>query len=754
MLPKPTAPRLEESPLPAYPRGIPMTADAARPAKIPLKKHEYLLNRELSWLAFNGRVLGEAQDPEVPLLERLKFLAILSSNLDEFFMIRVAGLLRAVLSGDNSASPDGRTPQVQREELSAEVHRMIDEGMRVYREELRPELARNGIRLLDPADLDAAQRSQVGEFFHRDVYPVLTPLAVDPGHPFPHLFNKTINLAVMLERDDGSEHFGIVQVPRTLDRLVRLPAPEGEHHFLFLDAVIRMHLDELFAGYAVRSAHYFRVTRDGDLAIEEEEEDPLLYAIERQLRQREWGIAVRLEVEAGMPENVERVLKEALDVDGLDAYTVAGPLQMSDLMAIATLNHLPALRDPPFAQGVRSPLREEEDLFALVARQDVLLHHPYESFDTVVRFVSAAAEDPGVLAIKQTLYRTSGDSPVVDALARAAENGKQVTAIIELRARFDEGSNIAWARALERAGAHVIYGLVGLKTHCKQTLVVRREDGGLRRYAHLSTGNYNPVTARLYTDLGMLTADPDITADISDLFNLLTGYARPPKWRSIMTAPQGLKDRMLELIEAERREAEEGRPARILAKMNSLVDREVIKSLLQACRAGVDVDLVVRGICCVRPGVEGVSERLRIRSVVDRFLEHERIFVFGTGERTRMFLSSADWMPRNFLRRVELCWPVKDRAIQKRIFDEILHASFNDNRKAWNLRPDGNYERARPVDGRPVLRSQAWLIDIEHQAAAAVRPVKHGKAFAMRRPSGVGVKARRTAARKKPPRKP
>ncbi len=696
----------------------------------PLKKPAYLLNRELSWLAFNDRVLGEAKDPEVPLLERLKFLSILSSNLDEFFMIRVAGLVRSVLSGDNAPGADGRTPQRQREEISAEVHRMMGEAMAIYGGEIRPALARHGIRLLAPKELDEERLRLVGELFQRDVYPVLTPLAVDPGHPFPHLFNKTINLAVMLEREDGSEHFGIVQVPRTLDRLIRLPAPEGEHHFVMLGDVIGMHLAELFPGYQVRSAHGFRVTRDGDLAIEEEEEDPLLYAIERQLRQREWGIAVRLEIDAGMPEVVEKVLAEAVDVETLDVYRLEGPLQMSDLMAVATLGHLPELRDPPYTPSLRAAVRDEEDLFAAIAKEDLLVHHPYESFETVVRFVQQAAEDPGVLAIKQTLYRTSGDSPVVDALARAAENGKQVTAIIELRARFDEGSNITWARALERAGAHVIYGVVGLKTHCKQTLVVRREDGGLRRYAHLSTGNYNPVTARIYTDIGLFTADPDITADISDLFNLLTGYARPPKWRSIVVAPQGLKDRVLEWIEAEKAEAEAGRPSRILAKMNSLVDREVIKALLKAAQAGVPVDLVVRGICCVKPGVEGVSENVRIRSVVDRFLEHERVLVFGTGERTRMYLTSADWMPRNFLRRVEILWPVNSPALQKRIFEEILHASFHDNRKAWVLGPDGAYARVKPADGAAVLRSQARLIDAESQQAA--KAPRKRKAFGFR----------------------
>jgi polyphosphate kinase len=684
------------------------------------KKSQQFLNRELSWLAFNARVLAEAKDPEVPLLSRLKFLCILSSNLDEFFMIRVAGLARAVLAGDNGESSDGRTPQRQREEIAAEAHRMIDEASAVYRDEIRPELARQGIRLMEIPELDAAQLDRVREFFHRDVFPVLTPLAVDPGHPFPHLFNKTINLAVMLEREDGPENFGIVQVPRTLDRLVRLPAPEGEHHFVMLGDVIRMHLPDLFPGYIVRSAHGFRVTRDGDLAIEDED-DPLLYAIERQLRQREWGIAVRLEVEEGMPETVERTLKNAVGVEDLDVYRVSGPLQVSDLMSVASLTHRPDLRDEPFTPLLRAPLREDTDLFAQVAREDILLHHPYESFDSVVRFLRTAAEDPGVLAIKQTLYRTSGDSPVADALAKAAENGKQVTALIELRARFDEGSNIAWARALERAGAHVIYGLVGLKTHCKQTLVVRREAEGLRRYAHLSTGNYNPVTARVYTDIGMLTADPHITADISDLFNLLTGYARPPKWRSIVVAPQGLKDWILEQIEGERAEAVAGRPSRIYCKMNALVDREVIKALYAASRAGVPVDLCVRGICGLRPGVPEMSENIRVRSVVDRFLEHERVLVFGAGARERVFLSSADWMPRNFLRRVELTWPVKNPALRKRILDEILHASFHDDRKAWELRPDGTYARIRGPEGRAPYRSQARLLDLERQAGAAAR---------------------------------
>jgi polyphosphate kinase len=694
--------------------------------KSDLKKPQYLLNRELSWLAFNNRVLAEAKDPEVPLLERLKFLCILSGNLDEFFMIRVAGLLRAVLAGDNGEGSDGRSPQKQREEISAESHRMLAEADAVYRGEIRPELARHGIRILDVAELEDAQLRRVRELFQRDVYPVLTPLAVDPGHPFPHLFNKTINLAVVLEREDGTENFGIVQVPRTLDRLVRLPSPDGEHHFLLLGELIAMHLPDLFPGYIVRSAHSFRVTRDGDMAIEDED-DPLLYAVERQLRQREWGIAVRLEVQEGMPEAVEKALKGAVNVEDLDLYRVSGPLQISDLMSIATLPGTPELHDAPFVPSVRNPLRDEDDLFAVVAREDVLLHHPYESFDTVVRFLRTAAEDPGVLAIKQTLYRTSGDSPVADALAKAAENGKQVTALIELRARFDEGSNIAWARALERSGAHVIYGLVGLKTHCKQTLVVRREDGGLKRYVHLSTGNYNPVTARIYTDIGMLTADPDITADISDLFNLLTGYSRPPKWRSIVVAPQGLKDWVLEQIDAERAEAEAGRPARILCKMNALVDREVIRALCKASRAGVSVDLVVRGICCLKPGVPEVSENVRVRSIVDRFLEHERVLVFGVDERERMFLSSADWMPRNFLRRVELTWPVKNAAIRKRILEEILHASFHDDRKAWLLGPDGAYSPLRPTDGRPTIRSQARLLDLELQLNTATRVARQRK---------------------------
>ncbi len=678
------------------------------------------LNRELSWLAFNRRVLAEAEDPKVPLLERLKFLAILSSNLDEFFMIRVSGLLREVLSGDTKADDDGLTPQRQRELISEEVHRMVAEATRVHREEILPALQREGIRLLRWADLDGDSRTRVQEFFHRDVFPVLTPLAVDQGHPFPHLLNKTLNLGVVLLREDGTELFGVVQVPRTLDRLVRLPAPEGEHHFMLLEDLIREHLGELFPGHAVQSAHIFRVTRDADLMLDEED-DPLLFAVERQLRQREWGLGVRLEIEAGMPAPIESFIRSAVDIDPMDVYRVDGPLQMGDLMSVATLQDRPALRDPPFIQGLRPPLRDEEDVFEVIRRGDILLHHPYESFDSVVRFLRAAAEDPHVLAIKQTLYRTSGDSPVADALARAAVNGKQVAALIELRARFDEGSNIQWARALERAGAHVIYGLVGLKTHCKLALVVRREGDLLRRYVHLSTGNYNPVTARVYTDIGILTADADLTADMSDLFNLLTGYARPPRWRKITVAPFGLKERILELVAEERREAEAGRPARILAKMNSLVDHEVIQSLYKAAKAGVPIDLVVRGICCLRAGVPGLSENIRVRSVVDRFLEHERVFAFGEGERLRIYLSSADWMPRNFMRRVEVMWPVTDAAIRARLLDEILAASLADNRKAWNLLEDGSYARVTAADGAPTLRSQARLLAIEEKQAGPPR---------------------------------
>ncbi len=704
----------------------------------PPMKPSHLLNRELSWLAFNDRVLGEARDTLVPLLERLKFLAILSANLDEFFMIRVAGLRRQVLAGDRTPSPDGRSPQRQREEISRAVHAMVEEASRIYRMEILPELTRHGIRIHDSTSLSEVQRAAAQGIFEREVYPVLTPLAVDPGHPFPHLFNKTLNLAVMLEREGGSEHFGIVQVPRSVDRLVRLPSESGGTEILLLGSLIRMNLPSLFPGLRVRSAHRFRVTRDADLTLEEElEEDPLLTTIERQLRQREWGIAVRLEVDAGMPAEVEAMVREALGVDALDVYRVDGPLQMSDLMGVTTLADHGHLHDPPFVPVVRPPLREGDDVFRAIREGDILLHHPYESFESVIRFVEQAAEDPAVVAIKQTLYRTSGHSPIADALARAAENGKQVAALVELRARFDEGSNILWARALERAGAHVVHGLVGLKTHCKIALVVRREEDGLRRYVHLSTGNYNASTARAYTDLGLLTCDADIAADVGELFNLLTGYAVPPRWRRIAVAPTGLKERVMALIAAERKESEAGRPAAILAKMNSLVDREVIRELYRASRAGVPVDLVVRGICCLRPGVPGLSENIRVRSVVDRFLEHERIFVFGTGDREQVWLSSADWMPRNFLRRIECMWPVREPALRRRLVDECLRASLQDNRKAWSLDGDGVYTRVIRMPTEPIRRSQMLLLASERKLAAE-RPPRRRPLFVPRRPAPSG----------------
>lgn len=683
-------------------------------------KPAYFLDRELSWLAFNRRVLAEAQDPNVPLLERLKFLCILSGNLDEFFMIRVAGVRQQILAGDETLSMDGRTPKKQREDISRVVHALVAEAMEVYRGTILPELAQCGIHILEASQLSGDQATAARTIFERELYPVLTPLAVDPGHPFPHLFNRSLNLAVTLTSDDGIERFGVVQVPRTLDRLVPLPAPEGERHFLLLGSLIQLHLGDLFPGHTVTGAHRFRVTRDADLAMDDElEDDPLLTSIERQLRMREWGLAVRLEVEAGIPGDIEAVLLRAIDIDPLDIYYVDGPLQMSDLMSVALLSDYPELKDPPFVPSVRPPLRDEDDLFAVIRRGDVLLHHPYESFDPVVRFLQQAAADPAVLAIKQTLYRTSGNSPIADALARAAENGKQVAALVELRARFDEGSNILWARALERAGAHVVHGLVGLKTHCKLTLVVRREPDGLRRYVHLSTGNYNSATARLYTDTGMLTCDPDIAADATDLFNLLTGYARPPRFRRMAVAPTGLKGRVMDLIAKERSEAEAGRPSGIVVKMNSLVDREVIGELYRASRAGVRIELIVRGICCLKPGIEGLSETITVRSVVDRFLEHERIFFFGVGERREVFLSSADWMPRNFLRRVEVMWPVRDPAIIARLENEILRASRDDNRKAWELRGDGTYERVVRPEGVVSMRSQAHLLSVEKKLTAA-----------------------------------
>ncbi len=687
---------------------------------------EYYVNRELSWLEFNARVLEEACDSTTPLLERLKFLSIFSSNLDEFFEVRVAGLREQLHAGlePQDYPADGHDPDTVLGRIEARAHELVAEQYRVLCEELFPQLAEHGIERVLIDQLSALERSYVDKLFAGDIYPVLTPLAIDPGHPFPHVHNKSLNLALLLqnENEDGPrELFGIVQVPSVLERVVLLPAVEGRVRFILLEDLIAERAGDLFGGFDIVSQAVFRVTRNTDLTIDEDEVDDLLSAIEESLRERRRGEAVRLEISAGVDERFLRLLGESLNLRVRDLYVVDGPVDLTRLMRLYELEGNRHLKDDPLVPRSAPAFATGTNIFDAIRAGDILVHHPYESFGAVVDFIASAADDRDVLAIKQTLYRTSVSSPVLTALARAAANGKQVTALVELKARFDEANNIAWSRALERAGVHVVYGVVGVKTHCKVALVVRREADGIRRYVHQSTGNYNPTTARIYTDIGLFTADPEFGEDASELFNLLTGYSQGHRWKKLLVAPRGLRDRVVELIDRERRNAEMGRPARVIAKMNALVEPSVIDALYDAAQAGADVDLMIRGICCLRPGLPGLSERVRVRSVVDKFLEHSRIFYFENAGDPEVYLSSSDWMPRNFYRRIEVMFPVEDPRLKQRIIHEILPVVLADNVKARVLRSDGSYDRLLPAETEPALRSQVVLQELARRTAQEVR---------------------------------
>lgn len=674
----------------------------------------HYLNRELSWLEFNARVLAEAASPEVPLFERVKFLGIFFSNLDEFFMVRVAGLLAQTSRTIIEVQPDGLTPHEQLIAISQRAHTLFDTAYRLWNTEVIPALKRAGIVIVRPDELAPMDLAALDERFRTDIFPILTPIAVDPGHPFPHLRNKAINLGVMFSREHAAQEpgFGVIQVPTMLSRLMRVRVDGASRAFVLLEDVIARHVKEFFPSTRLRGTYPFRVTRNWDLEIDEEEAEDLLKTIQAELRRRDRGNAVRVEI--GMGEGVETSvarLCKALHVEpALNVYRVSGPLYIADLMGIVAEDERRELRDEPFTPQVSPPLREVEDIFAVIRERDVLLHHPYDSFDPVVEFVSRAADDPNVFAIKQTLYRTGGDSPIVKALARAAENGKQVTAIVELKARFDEASNIQWARTLEQSGVQVIYGLLGLKTHAKALLVVRREKDRLRRYVHLSTGNYNPQTARFYADLGLFTANREIGEDVTSLFNLLTGYSAPPKWNRLVVAPLGLHEAILGLIARETANARAGKKAEIAAQMNALVDVDVIDALYAASQAGVEIKLAVRGICCLRPGIPGLSERIQVRAIIDRFLEHARVYRFLNAGEPEVYISSADWMPRNFLRRVEVLTPILDPAIRTRI-EDILTMQWSDNVKTWELSADGSYHRLTPPPGAPLVRVQHKYIE-------------------------------------------
>jgi polyphosphate kinase len=683
------------------------------PPQVDLADPSLYFNRELSWLAFNRRVLEEAQDASQPLLERLKFLAIFASNLDEFMMIRYAGLKEQQAAGVTARSFDGLTAAEQLAAVSAALHPMVLEHRRVLREDVLPALARHGVVIRDVGGLNEAERAAVGAFWREELFPVLTPLAIDSGHPFPRLPNQSFALLLeVLDEEAGALRSAIVQVPSVLPRFLRLP---GEQHaFVVLEDVIRDRVAELFPGHAVRRVHGFRITRDADIEIAEDEAGDLLRAVADEVRRRRWGDAVRLEVLSGMPEGWVERLRETLKLLPEDVYEVPNHLNVVDFMELAQLP-IPELRDPPFNPRLPRELRRHATVFDAVRERDVLLHHPFHAFDAVQRLLDDAADDPDVLAIKQTLYRVGRNSPVVAALERAAGNGKPVTAMVELKARFDEENNIVWAQELERAGVHVVYGLPGLKTHAKALLVVRRErgtDGGsvIRRYMHLGTGNYNAGTAVVYTDMGLLTCDPDLGADVSELFNLLTGFSKQRSWRKLWVAPETLRGALMAAIERETEHAQAGRPARIAAKMNSLVDPRVIQALYRASQAGVEIDLIVRGVCCLRPGVPGVSKRIRVRSIVGRFLEHARIFYFEDGGAGRLYLGSADWMQRNLNARVESLFPVEDPRVRREIM-KVLDLGLRDNVKARELQSNGAYARARRRPGQRRLDSQARLIE-------------------------------------------
>src|SRR6266567_645659 len=669
------------------------------------------INRELSWLEFNRRVLEEAQDPTQPLIERVKFLTIFSSNLDEFFEIRVAGIKQQIQSETSDVGPDGLSPTETFNNIQRVVRELVATQCALWKNELLPELAKNGIYVREMAELPTKRAAWAHRYFQQEVFPMLTPLAVDASHPFPRLLNRSHNLLVRAKAGRRGEPLhAIVQVPRG-------KGVDEPWEYIYLASLIKQHIGELFPGLILDEVHAFRVTRNSDLYIDEEEAENLLRTIEQELRRSSRGNAVRLEVETDCPKDVLELLLRFFDLTEADAYKLDGPLSMTHLMPLVTNDAFAKLKDLPF-QPARDPaLPPHVDFFEVLRRQDVLLHHPYDSFDQIVEWIEAAARDPQVLAIKITLYRTSGDSPIVEALIDAANAGKQVTAIVELRARFDEASNIQWARRLEEAGAHVIYGVVGLKTHSKSLLIVRRDADQLRRYVQLGTGNYHPRTARIYTDFSLLTSEPKLTEEVAIVFNTLTGLAGYPGLKKLMVAPFEMHSRFVRLIERERDNARAGKPGRIVAKLNALVDQEIIEKLYEASCADVSIDLIVRGICCLRPKIPDLSENIRVISIVGRFLEHSRIFHFENGGQPKVFLSSADWMPRNFYRRIELAFPVKNPTLRDQITNEVLPSFLNDRVKARELQSDRSYRRLKPEGSEPSAQAQWHFREVSRERA-------------------------------------
>ena len=673
---------------------------------------ENYLNRELGLLAFNRRVLAQAEDARMPLLERLRFLCIVSSNLDEFFEIRVAGLKEQLKLGSTTRTTDGKTPREVYRQVSHEAHRMVAEQYPLLNQEILPALDAEGIRFLRRTTWTDIQREWIRDYFFREVMPVLTPIGLDPSHPFPRILNKSLNFAVELEgRDAFGRNSGvaIVQAPRALPRVIRLPAELAgcEYGYVFLSSVLHAFVGELFAGMTVRGCYQFRVTRNSDLFVDEEEVKNLRTKIQGELPQRHFGDGVRLEVADSCSDTMSEFLLNQFALEPQDLYRVNGPVNLVRLMQVPDWVDRPDLKFPPFASGFPKALQKKRSVFSAMREGDILLHHPYQSFAPVVQLLEEAADDPQVVAIKMTVYRTGTDSVLMNALIRAAQNGKDVTAVVELLARFDEEANINWANKLEEVGAHVVYGVVGYKTHAKMLMIVRRErdeDAGrsrLRRYVHLGTGNYHPRTARLYTDFGLLTSNEEMGADVSEVFKQLTGLGRAQALHHLWQAPFSLHSNVVAAIKRETEVAKAGGKGRIIAKMNSLLEPETIATLYEASQAGVDIDLIVRGVCALRPGVKGLSENIRVRSVIGRLLEHHRIFYFWAEGEENVYLSSADWMERNFFRRIELCFPVRDPRLKKRVIAEGLRMYLADNQQAWEMDSNGTYHRKRQGRAKP-----------------------------------------------------
>lgn len=672
-------------------------------------RNDLLINRDLSWLEFNRRVLEEAKDPQVPLLEKLKFLAIFSSNLDEFFMVRVAGLRREVQNEEPNPDSDTADPAAVLAAISKKVHELTEAQHACFLDKILPQLTAEGIHLVRPEEVNGAQHQFLEEFFQKTLYPIVTPLAVDPGHPFPYLANRSLSLVVALRAKTVSplphSEVSIVHIPgHVVPRFIQLPATEGRYAFILLEHVLRRYLPRLYHGFEILSTHAVRVTRDADFGVVRKRNEDLMMTIEQGVRERRMGDAVRLQYDPDLPKELLNQLVEELELSGADLYPGRGFTAFTDLFQLYQSANVPRLKDRIQVPISFSCFGRDHDLWNAIRSGDVMIFHPYQPFDAVTHFVEEAAKDPKVLAIKMTLYRVSADSPIAQALARAAEAGKEVSVLVELQARFDEEANIVWARALEEVGAHVVYGLIGYKTHCKLCLVVRQESDGIRRYCHLSTGNYNVRTGGIYSDLSLFTCREDFGEDLTEVFNLLTGYTRPQRFHHVLMAPMKLRERFIRMIEHETEQATAGRPARIVAKVNSLIDPAVIEKLYQASQAGVQIDLIVRGMCSLRPGIAGSSERIRVISIVDRYLEHARIFYFQNGDPHSFWLASADWMPRNFDRRIEIAFPVIEPRLQTKL-KEILELQLADNVKSWLMQPDGSYSRIKNND-KPAFRFQ------------------------------------------------